>query len=102
MKKGNGIYIMGILSLLLIGQIQCEAKEILYVDPSNPYLTTSSRYNHIYANPPKQRFGGYGYHHFSTSRIKTRYVHSPSKLKGARHAARINAYNYDSYNSTYY
>ena len=58
---------------------------------NNPYFATSSRYDYMYANPPKQSLGAYGRYIFSSG--GTRYVHSPSRLKGAKHAARINAYN---------
>ena len=58
---------------------------------NNPYFNTSSRYDYMYANPPKQSLGAYGRYIFSSG--GARYVHSPSRLKGAKHAARINAYN---------
>ena len=62
---------------------------------NNPYFATSSRYDYIYANPPKQSLGVRGRYIRSTSR--TRYLHSPSRNKGVRHAARINAYNMQAY-----
>ena len=62
---------------------------------NNPYFATSSRYDYIYANPPKPSLSVFGRYIISSSTV--RYAHSPSKLKGARHAARINAYNYQAY-----
>ena len=59
---------------------------------NNPYLKTSSRYDYMYANPPRGGFRVVGRYIISTT--GNRYVHSPSRLKGARHAARVNAYNY--------
>ena len=61
----------------------------------NPYFATDSRYDYLYANPPKPSLRVFGRYIISSSTV--RYVHSPSKLKGARHAARINAYNYQAY-----
>ena len=58
---------------------------------TNPYFKTSSRYDYLYANPPKQSLGAYGRYIMSSSKV--RYVHSPSRLKGVRHAAKINANN---------
>lgn len=96
MKRKSVVCLLMLFSILTISQISTDAKEVLYVDSSNPYLTTSSRYNHIYANPPKQSLGAMGRYIFSSSRV--RYIHSPSKMKGAKHAARINANNYYYYN----
>lgn len=94
MGKRNCLFVATLfIGLFVLGQIQTSAKEIIYVDSQNPYLATSSRYNHIYANPPSQRIEAYGRYLGLSSTV--RYVHSPSKLKGAKHAARINAYNYD-------
>ena len=62
----------------------------------NPYFATSSRYDYMYANPPRHSLGAYGRYIHSSSKV--RYVHSPSRLKGAKHAARINAYNMQAYN----
>ena len=62
---------------------------------NNPYFATSSRYDYLYANPPKQSLGAYG--RYIMSRSGVRYVHSPSRLKGVRHAARINANNLQAY-----
>ncbi len=44
-----------------------------------------------YKNPPRQSLMTNGFYVMSTSKV--RYVHSPSRLKGAKHAARINYYN---------
>ena len=63
---------------------------------NNPYFATDSRYDYLYANPPKPRFEAFGRYIGSTSRV--RYLHSPSRLKGVIHAARINANNYQAYN----
>ena len=62
---------------------------------NNPYFATDSRYDYLYANPPRQSLGAYGRYIYANSR--TRYTHSPSRLKGVRHAARINAYNLQAY-----
>ena len=61
----------------------------------NPYFATDSRYDHLYANPPRQSLGVYGRYVMSSSKV--RYLHSPSRLKGVRHAARINANNLQAY-----
>ncbi len=96
MKLKSVVSLLMLFSVIAVGQISTNAKEVLYVDSSNPYLTTSSRYNHIYANPPRQSLGAMGRYIFSSSRV--RYIHSPSKMKGAKHAARINANKYYYYN----
>ena len=62
-----------------------------YSEGENPYYARNSRYDHIYANPPRQSLGAMGRYIMSSATV--RYVHSPSKLKGARHAAKINANN---------
>lgn len=62
---------------------------------NNPYFATDSRYDYLYANPPKQTLSVFGRYIMSSSKV--RYVHSPSRLKGARHAARINANNLQAY-----
>lgn len=62
---------------------------------NNPYFATDSRYDYLYANPPKQSLKAHG--HFLKSSSKVRYLHSPSRLKGVRHAARINANNLEAY-----
>lgn len=61
----------------------------------NPYLRVDSRYDYLYANPPRQSLDAYGRYIISTSKV--RYLHSPSRLKGVRHAARINANNLQAY-----
>lgn len=95
--KTKSIVCLGMLfGCMILTQIQTDAKEVLYVDKTNPYLTTSSRYDHIYANPPRQSLGAMGRYIFSSSKV--RYIHSPSRMKGAKHAARINANNYYYYN----
>ena len=93
MKIRSVVCVLGFLGCLLLSNYtQVFAKEIIYVDSRNPYLATSSRYNYLYANPPRQRLYATGRYIASTGKV--RYLHSPSRLKGAKHAARINAYNY--------
>ena len=95
MKIGR---VLSILTLVICMNAFNEAhayKGEVYVNPSNPYLSTSSRYDYLYANPPRQSIGAYGRYIYSSS--KTRYLHSPSRLKGVRHAARINANNLQAY-----
>ena len=59
--------------------------------------SNDSRYDYIYEDPPKPSLQAYGRYIFASSGV--RYVHSPSKLKRAAHAARVNAnnrlYSYD-------
>lgn len=78
----------------LFGEAQAYKGEV-YINPSNPYLSTSSRYDYLYANPPRQNLGAYGRYVYLNS--GTRYMQSPSRLKGVRHAARINANNLQAY-----
>ena len=95
MKFGS---VLSILTLVICMNLLSEAyayKGEVYINPSNPYLSTSSRYDYLYANPPRQSLGAYGRYIYSNSR--TRYIHSPSRLKGVRHAARINANNLQAY-----
>lgn len=54
------------------------------------------RYDYIYQNPPQTSLHTNGRYVISTSGV--RYVHSPSKGKREAHAARINAYNYETGN----
>lgn len=61
----------------------------------NPYFATNSRYDYLYANPPRPSLGAYGRYIISTGNV--RYMHSPSRIKGVRHAARINANNLQAY-----
>lgn len=60
-------------------------------DYEDDRLRSETRYDYMYQNPPRQTLGAYGRYIFSNSGV--RYVHSPSRLKNAAHAARINAYN---------
>lgn len=66
-----------------------------YSSNVNPYFATDSRYDYLYANPPKPTLRAYGRYFLTGSRV--RYVHSPSRRKGIKHAARINAYNMAAY-----
>lgn len=91
MKIGKGLCVLTMLVCALCF-IQAQANERY---ENNPYFATSSRYDYMYANPPKQSLGAYGRYIMSSSKV--RYVHSPSRLKGAKHAARINAYNLAAY-----
>ena len=95
MKFGS---VLGILIMAICLNLFNEAfayKGVDYINPSNPYLSTNSRYDYLYANPPRQSLGAYGRYVYLNSR--TRYMHSPSRLKGVRHAARINANNLQAY-----
>lgn len=76
--------------ILMANAVQATEKDF-----NNPYFATDSRYDYLYANPPKQSLKARG--HFVNSSSKVRYLHSPSRLKGVRHAARINANNLEAY-----
>ena len=89
-------YFVIFIGCALMTQIKVIANETENVNRVNPYFATSSRYDHIYANPPRHGFGVYGRHIMSSSKV--RYIHSPSRMKGVKHAARINANNYAYYN----
>jgi len=52
---------------------------------------TNNRYDYVYSNPPRQSLDAWGRYIYSNSTV--RYVQSPSRLKRAAHAARIDAYN---------
>ena len=95
MKPGRVLSIVSIICLMT-----CANQAFAYDDYDeyrpNPYYATSSRYDYVYANPPRHSLGAYG--RYIHSSAKVRYVHSPSRLKGAKHAARINAYNMQAYN----
>ncbi|MBQ8476335.1 hypothetical protein IJ531_04660 [bacterium] len=52
-----------------------------------------SHYDYVYYNPPRQSLEAWGRYIYSNSKV--RYVNSPSKLKRAAHAARIDANNYE-------
>lgn len=91
-------FVLSILTLAICANLFHGAyayKGEVYINPENPYFSTSSRYDYLYANPPRQSLGAYGRYIYSNSR--TRYLHSPSRLKGVRHAARINANNLQAY-----
>ena len=53
----------------------------------------NSRYDYVYYNPPRQSLEAWGRYIYTNTKL--RYVHSPSRLKRAAHAARIDAYNYE-------
>lgn len=91
MKLKSIICVMAMCGFIFLAN-HAQANEI---HNNNPYFATDSRYDYLYANPPKQKLKVYG-RYIMLSR-KVRYVHSPSKLKGTRHAARINAYNLQAY-----
>lgn len=57
----------------------------------------NSHYDAVYSNPRRQSLEAWGRYIYSNSRV--RYVNSPSKMKRAAHAARIEAYNvrYENY-----
>ncbi len=94
MKKS--IYLIFTL-FLTFGFLQCaNAKDSYQIAQyQNPYFAYDTKYDYLYANPPKQSLYTSGRYIMSTSKV--RYVHSPSRLKGIKHAARINAYNYANY-----
>ena len=81
----------------------CEAKGYAnYYESESSYeslLKTNRRYDYLYANPPRPKLYGFGHHFIMSSGVT--YSHSPSKLKGIRHAARINANNTHAYNNLY-
>ncbi|MBQ8636136.1 hypothetical protein IJX73_01605 [bacterium] len=76
------------------------------VNPAEAYYKTKKsvsqplrNYDYIYMNPIPQKMYAYGRYIGISSGI--RYSHSPSKLKRARQAARINAYNRAAYGYYY-
>ena len=91
MKVKSAVCVIVMCGLMFVAN-QTQANERYY---NNPYFATDSRYDYLYANPPKQSLGVYGRYIKSSSRM--RFVHSPSRLKGVRHAARINANNIQAY-----
>lgn len=101
MKIGKVLSVLVVAMCINLFSQAFAAKEVIYRNSSNPYLSTSSRYDYLYATPPKHSFGVYGrgmYGGYIMTSSRMRYMHSPSRLKGVRHAARINAYNYQAYN----
>ena len=68
----------------------CNSNSV-YIGRINPYFATSPRYDYLYANPPRPSIEMHG--RFIKASANVRYMHSPSRLKGVRHAARINANN---------
>ena len=92
MKKKSVVCVMAMCGLFFIAN-GAQANDRF---SNNPYFATDSRYDYLYANPPKPRLMGSGRYAGATSRV--RYLHSPSRLKGVKHAARINAYNFQAYN----
>ncbi|MBQ3102620.1 MAG: hypothetical protein IJB79_00785 [Candidatus Gastranaerophilales bacterium] len=91
MKTGCVLCLMAIFGFILMTKPSF-ANARYY---NNPYFATDSRYDYMYANPPRHSLGAYGRYIMSSSKV--RYVHSPSRLKGVRHAAKINAYNMQAY-----
>ncbi len=55
------------------------------------YQKQSSRYDYAYQTPRRQSLDAYGRYVRSSSGV--RYINSPSRLKNAKHAARIDANN---------
>ena len=94
MKLGRVMFFLG-LATIILSTSQVFAASKYGPQRENPYFATDSRYDYLYANPPKQSLGAYGRYIFTNSKV--RYVHSPSRLKGTRHAARINANNLQAY-----
>lgn len=92
MKRRNVVCLLALFGCIMMSRVQTSAKEVLYVNSENPYLSTSSRYDYVYANPPRQSIATDGRYIILSSKV--RYVHSPSRIKRAKQAARINAYNY--------
>lgn len=85
------MYLKRILSVLFVCSfltLGVQAYEMTYHE-SYTYTTSDrdSRYDYAYRNPRRQSLDAYGRYIFSSAKV--RYVHSPSRLKGARHAARI-------------
>lgn len=63
------------------------ADNIVVIYDSSSKNVNQTRYDYAYKNPPRTTLGAYGRYIFSSGGV--RYVHSPSELKRARHAARI-------------
>lgn len=91
MKIKSVVCVMAMCGFIFVAN-SAQANDRYY---NNPYFATDSRYDYLYANPPKQSLGVFGRYIMSSS--GTRYVHSPSRNKGVRHAARINANNLQAY-----
>ncbi|MBR2069337.1 MAG: hypothetical protein IJ877_06200 [Candidatus Gastranaerophilales bacterium] len=71
----------------------CNAQDIIIQVARNGNCAKETRYDYVYYNPPRQSLEAWGRYIYSNSRI--RYVNSPSKLKRAAHAARIDANNFE-------
>lgn len=90
--------------IFFIGISNMSQISFAYNNETNNYnyetlLKTNRNYDYLYSNPPKKRLYSWGYNMDTGSGV--RYTHSPSKLKGIRHAARINANNAQAYNYYY-
>ena len=85
---------LAVLSVLVLSSVVNAQYLISTTYADNDYnYKEESRYDYVYYNPPRQSLGAWGRYIYTNSKV--RYVHSPSKLKRAAHAARINAYNYE-------
>lgn len=103
MEKKLGLFVFCCLCLVL----SCNAQNIT-VNATNSnvnigssaaagsvYEKRSSRYDYVYEAPRRQSLDAYGRYIKASSNV--RYINSPSRLKNAKHAARINAYNAQMY-----
>ena len=94
-----------VICLIMISMFFCfsEAKAYSeYYETESSYeslLKTNRQYDYLYVNPPKKKLHNFGYYFGISSGVT--YSHSPSKLKGIRHAARINANNAHAYKNYY-
>ena len=89
MKK----YCVLFLFLLLILQSAVVLANCDNMQRNDKYYRDYQKYEHIYMNPPRKSLETNGRYVMVSSGV--RYVHSPSKLKRAAHAARVDANNYE-------
>ena len=94
MRKGLVVCVFCYMALTL-GAIAHQTNYVIINDNTNAKAYVDSKYGNVYMDPPRPNLEAYG--HFIRSTGGVRYVHSPSKLKRAAHAARIVAYNYQMY-----
>lgn len=87
--------VLGLFALLLPSFANAD-NIFIQIDKNDSRYTQDPKYEYIYYNPPRKGLQAHGRYVILSSGV--RYVHSPSKLKRAAHAARINAYNYEASN----
>ena len=93
---GKRLLLAGLLMTMTMSTVFAGDQYNIYVGPQakqNKATPTysSSKYDHIYMNPPKHSLAVYGRYIMSSSTM--RYVNSASKLKRERHSERVSANN---------